>query len=153
MVRPVIAALAKAQSEITNPESSPLDNGASRNWFLPNSGGHYSDARHSRNCRVLSNRFSRYIACCDRKIERYYGNESGFVHASGDPSTAQTFGRYSQAHRSQIDDFRPNGSGDVRRLKGSGGCRLRIGDWRVIFIEDVRSITVIAVGNRREIYD
>lgn len=23
-----------------------------------------------------------------------------------------------------------------------------IGDWRVIFIEDVRSITVIAVGNR-----
>jgi hypothetical protein len=30
---------------------------------------------------------------------------------------------------------------------------LRIGDWRVIFIEDARSITVIAVGNRREIYD
>ena len=26
-------------------------------------------------------------------------------------------------------------------------------DWRVIFIEDARSITVIAVGNRKEIYD
>jgi mRNA interferase RelE/StbE len=44
-------------------------------------------------------------------------------------------------------------SGDVRRLKGTQGCRLRIGDWRVIFIEDARSITVVAVGHRREIYD
>jgi mRNA interferase RelE/StbE len=42
---------------------------------------------------------------------------------------------------------------DVRRLKGTQGCRLRIGDWRVIFIEDTRSITVVAVGHRREIYD
>lgn len=33
------------------------------------------------------------------------------------------------------------------------GARLRIGDWRVIFIEDVRSITVIGVGNRNETYD
>jgi mRNA-degrading endonuclease RelE of RelBE toxin-antitoxin system len=46
-----------------------------------------------------------------------------------------------------------NRSGDVKRLKGTEGCRLRIGDWRVIFIEDARSITVIAVGNRKEIYD
>jgi mRNA interferase RelE/StbE len=46
-----------------------------------------------------------------------------------------------------------DGSGDVKRLKGSAGCRFRIGDWRVIFIEDARSITVIAVGNRKEIYD
>jgi hypothetical protein len=34
----IAAALANAQSEITNPESSPLDKGASRNLFLPNSG-------------------------------------------------------------------------------------------------------------------
>ena len=47
-----------------------------------------------------------------------------------------------------------NGSGDVKRLKGDGGgCRLRVGDWRVIFVEYAGSITVIAVGNRREIYD
>ena len=49
--------------------------------------------------------------------------------------------------------YATNGSGDVKRLKGVDGCRLRIGDWRVIFIEDARSITVIAVGNRKEIYD
>ena len=49
--------------------------------------------------------------------------------------------------------YATNGSGNVKRLKGAGGCRLRIGDWRVIFIEDARSITVIAVGNRKEIFD
>jgi mRNA interferase RelE/StbE len=46
-----------------------------------------------------------------------------------------------------------NGSGDVKRLKGGAGCRLRIGDWRVIFIEERTSIVVVAVGNRRNIYD
>jgi mRNA interferase RelE/StbE len=53
----------------------------------------------------------------------------------------------------KLTTYATNGSGDVKRLKGAVGCRLRIGDWRVIFIEDVRSITVIAVGNRKEIYD
>ena len=49
--------------------------------------------------------------------------------------------------------YAANGSGDVKRLKGAPGCRLRIGDWRVIFTEDAKWITVIAVGNRKEIYD
>ena len=49
--------------------------------------------------------------------------------------------------------YATNGSGDVKRLRGAPGCRLRIGDWPVIFIEDARSITVIAVGNRKEFYD
>lgn len=46
-----------------------------------------------------------------------------------------------------------NGSGDVKRLKGRAGCRLRVGNWRVIFIEDKNSIVIVAVGNRRDIYD
>ena len=49
--------------------------------------------------------------------------------------------------------YATNGSGDVKRLKGRGGCRLRVGDWRVTFIEDNTSIIIVAVGNRREIYD
>lgn len=49
--------------------------------------------------------------------------------------------------------YATDGSGDVKRLKGHGGCRLRIGDWRVIFVEEKTSITVVAVGNRRDIYD
>jgi mRNA interferase RelE/StbE len=59
--------------------------------------------------------------------------------------------------RKRIDDkltiYATNRSGDVKRLKGRGGCRLRVGDWRVIFIEESASITIVAVGNRREIYD
>jgi mRNA interferase RelE/StbE len=49
--------------------------------------------------------------------------------------------------------YATDGSGDVKRLKGRAGCRLRAGDWRVIFIEDKASIIIVAVGNRRDIYD
>lgn len=44
--------------------------------------------------------------------------------------------------------------GDVKRLKGRAGARLRVGDWRVIFyVEGDTTIIVAAVGHRREIYD
>lgn len=49
--------------------------------------------------------------------------------------------------------YATNGSGNVRRLKGRTGCRLRVGDWRVIFIEESASIIIVAVGNRKDIYD
>ena len=53
----------------------------------------------------------------------------------------------------KLTTYAINGSGDVKRLKGAAGCRLRIGDWRVIFVEDARSITVIGVGHRNKIYN
>jgi mRNA interferase RelE/StbE len=52
----------------------------------------------------------------------------------------------------KLASYASTGIGDVKRLKGRDGYRLRIGDWRVIFIDDA-SITVVAVGHRREIYD
>jgi mRNA interferase RelE/StbE len=54
--------------------------------------------------------------------------------------------------KSKLNTFAATGSGDVKRLKGQDGCRLRIGDWRVIFI-DGATVVVVAVGHRREIYD
>ena len=73
------------------------------------------------------------------------------------PASTRQWLKLSPDIRKRIDAkltiYATNGSGDVRRLKGIAGCRLRIGDWRVIFIEDARSITVVAVGNRKEIYD
>ena len=45
------------------------------------------------------------------------------------------------------------GGGDVKRLEGRPGCRLRVGDWRVIFDEAVDTIVVVAVGHRRDVYD
>ena len=73
------------------------------------------------------------------------------------PAATRQWGKLSADIRKRIDAklmiYATNGSGNVKRLKGAGGWRLRIGDWRVISVEDARSITVIAVGNRREIYD
>ena len=73
------------------------------------------------------------------------------------PAATRQWLKLSPDVRKRIDAkltvYATNGSGDVKRLKSAAGCRLRIGDWRVIFIEDARSITVVAVGNRRESYD
>ena len=73
------------------------------------------------------------------------------------PAATRQWLKLSADIRKRIDAkltiYATNGSGDVRRLKGIAGCQLRIGDWRVILIEDARSITVVAVGNRKEVYD
>ena len=50
-------------------------------------------------------------------------------------------------------EFAASGNGDVKRLKGRQGSRLRVGDWRVIFYEEAGSIVVVAVGHRRDKYD
>jgi mRNA interferase RelE/StbE len=44
------------------------------------------------------------------------------------------------------------GEGDVKRLKGGVGLRLRVGVFRVIFEESKDGITILAVGDRRDIY-
>ena len=52
----------------------------------------------------------------------------------------------------RLTELATTGHGDVKRLKGRAGMRLRVGDWRVIFYEDQGAIVVVAVGHRREIY-
>jgi mRNA interferase RelE/StbE len=49
--------------------------------------------------------------------------------------------------------FAQTGQGDVKRLKGRAGARLRVGDWRIIFYVERDTMVVAAVGHRREIYD
>ena len=53
----------------------------------------------------------------------------------------------------KLKAFAETGQGDVKRLKGQGGARLRVGDGRVIFYSERGTIIVVAVGHRREIYD
>ncbi|HEY5064963.1 MAG TPA: type II toxin-antitoxin system RelE/ParE family toxin [Xanthobacteraceae bacterium] len=73
------------------------------------------------------------------------------------PASARQWVKLLEQVRQRIDarltDFAASGKGDVRRLKGRQGSRLRVGDWRVIFYEDGNTIVVVAVGHRREIYD
>ena len=52
----------------------------------------------------------------------------------------------------KLDVFAATGQGDVKKLKGQTGTRLRIGDWRVIYYEGAGTIVVVAVGDRRDIY-
>jgi mRNA interferase RelE/StbE len=53
--------------------------------------------------------------------------------------------------RAQIDlklkAFAESGVGDVKALKGAAG------DWRVLFTIKANTITIHAVGRRRDIYD
>jgi len=44
------------------------------------------------------------------------------------------------------------GIGDVKALKGVAGMRLRSGDWRVLFTIKANTVTIHAVGHRRDIY-
>ncbi len=53
----------------------------------------------------------------------------------------------------RLTQFAKSGQGDVKRLKGRAGTRLRVGDWRVIFDETPDALITVAVGHRREIYD
>jgi mRNA interferase RelE/StbE len=53
----------------------------------------------------------------------------------------------------KLEIFARTGQGDVKRLKGRAGSRLRVGDWRIVFYTEANTIVVVAVGHRREIYD
>jgi mRNA interferase RelE/StbE len=72
-------------------------------------------------------------------------------------ASARQWAKLSSDIRGRIDkrltEFAETGHGDVKRLKGRDGLRLRVGDWRVIFYEDQDTIVIAAVGHRREIYD
>jgi mRNA interferase RelE/StbE len=53
----------------------------------------------------------------------------------------------------KLETFARTGQGDVKRLKGRAGSRLRVGDWRIIFYAEGNALVVVAVGHRRDIYD
>jgi len=53
----------------------------------------------------------------------------------------------------KLTTYAESGTGDVKKLKGIAGIRLRVGDWRVIFLVEKGDLIVVAVGHRREIYD
>lgn len=52
----------------------------------------------------------------------------------------------------KIEDYALTGHGDVKAMKGSPTLRLRVGNYRVIFTEDMTVLEVFDIGHRREIY-
>jgi mRNA interferase RelE/StbE len=73
------------------------------------------------------------------------------------PASTRQWVKLAAQVRQRIDvrltEYAATGRGDVKRLKGRLGSRLRVGDWRVIFYEEDGSIVIVAVGHRRDIYD
>jgi mRNA interferase RelE/StbE len=53
----------------------------------------------------------------------------------------------------KLHTYAAAGTGDVKSLKGMAGARLRVGDYRIIFVETAAEIDVRAVGHRREVYE
>jgi mRNA interferase RelE/StbE len=53
--------------------------------------------------------------------------------------------------KGRLEAFAESGKGEIKRLRGRAGARLRIGDWRVIFYEEKGEIIIVAVGHRSEI--
>ena len=54
----------------------------------------------------------------------------------------------------KIDKMSENsGSCDIKKLKASDYYRLRVGDYRVIFIFDRDFIKILKIGHRKKIYD
>ena len=47
-----------------------------------------------------------------------------------------------------LEDYAISGSGDVKKLSGRNGYRLRIGRYRVLFDEDAMMILAIYIGKR-----
>jgi mRNA interferase RelE/StbE len=53
----------------------------------------------------------------------------------------------------KLETLAATGTGDIKKLQGRAGSRLRVGDWRAIYYAEGETIVVVAVGNRSEIYD
>ncbi|HLQ45985.1 MAG TPA: type II toxin-antitoxin system RelE/ParE family toxin [Planctomycetaceae bacterium] len=64
---------------------------------------------------------------------------------------APVFDRIAEAILQLEADPRPQGS---RKLRGTEGYRVRVGSYRILYTidDDTRSVEIIAVGHRRDIY-
>jgi mRNA interferase RelE/StbE len=68
------------------------------------------------------------------------------------PSAAKDLDSLPQDAREAVGNgliqYATEGSGDVKRLQGRDGFRLRIGQYRVIFDEDETTVLAIYIGRR-----
>lgn len=70
-------------------------------------------------------------------------------------SDLRQFRSRSKEIMAKIERYAETGAGDVKALQGNlkPQLRLRAGDFRVLFVEDAATITILAVGPRGGIYD
>jgi len=54
--------------------------------------------------------------------------------------------------RAKLARLAETGGGEVKALKGREEARIRVGDYRAIFLETETEITVVKVGHRKDVY-
>lgn len=54
---------------------------------------------------------------------------------------------------SKLKTYAETGAGDVKALTGIEGSRLRVGSYRVVFVESATEIVVVKIGPRRSVYE
>lgn len=72
------------------------------------------------------------------------------------PAAAKTLGKIDEPARSRIAEalnaYAIDCRGDTKAMAGTQTVRLRVEDYRIIFDETAATITVVALGHRRDIY-
>jgi len=67
-------------------------------------------------------------------------------------TAAKDFDQLPARSRAAVEDalnlYATNGSGDVKRLHGRDGFRLRVGRYRVLFAEDEITVLAVYIGKR-----
>jgi mRNA interferase RelE/StbE len=66
------------------------------------------------------------------------------------------YGTVATRVRKAIDDYAANPTAhanNVTRLLGSAASRMRVGGYRVIFVETATDLTVVRIGPRGAVYD
>ena len=73
-----------------------------------------------------------------------------------EPGAAKSLDRIAEPFRAAIADalaaYALGKPCDTKAMAGTSTVRLRVGDYRVIFDETKGTITVLAIGHRRDIY-
>ncbi len=72
------------------------------------------------------------------------------------PAAAKALDELPDDVRTRITDalhtYANDGTGDTKAMRGTPTVRLRFGYYRVIFDETATTITVLALGHRKDIY-
>jgi mRNA interferase RelE/StbE len=58
--------------------------------------------------------------------------------------------------RNKVDQYAANPASlanQIKKLQGRSGYRLRVGDWRIIFDEDDKVVSIEEIGSRGGVYD
>lgn len=72
------------------------------------------------------------------------------------PSAARTLDKLGELDRSRLTEaiyaYALDKPSDTKAMSGTPTVRLRVGDFRVVFDETGATVTVLALGHRRDIY-